>query len=149
MRRKTALPLLLAFLVALLASGCALGKKEWPEPQLREDNFSLKLAAAEKRDGCLLLDVMVAGAKERLYRVSIEYEAVGDAEGEGCIGCPFVPRNAKHITRDSAEFKLEGRRLSISLCGLDPYKTYRFRVTGQSELPTVPLVHTDVYITEN
>jgi len=149
MRLKTSLPLLSAMLVVLFVSGCALGKKEWPEPQRREDDFSLQVAAAEKRDDCLLLELMVVGAKERLYRVSIEYEVVGDGDGEGCIGCPFVPRSAKHITRDSSEFRLEGRSLSISLCGLDPNKVYRFRVTGQSELPTVPLVHTAVYITEN
>ncbi|WP_419787911.1 hypothetical protein [Pseudodesulfovibrio sp.] len=148
MRLKIVLPVL-AVLAALFLFGCALGKKEWPEPQKREDTFSLKLAGAEKKDGCLFLDIMVTGAKERLYRASIQYEAVGDGDGEGCVGCPFVPRAVKHITRDSSEFKLEGHRLSISLCGLDPYKTYRFRVAGQNELPAVPLVYTDVYITEN
>ena len=135
-------------LVALLTLGCALGKKEWPEPQESEDRFALEIAAADRQEACILLDVMVTGAVERLYRASIEYETVGDELG-GCPGCPFVPRHAKHITRDSAEFKLDGRRLSISLCGLDPTKTYRFRVAGKSELPAAPLVYTDVYVTEN
>jgi len=145
MRWTITLPLLLA---VLLVCGCALGKKEWPVAQESEDQFGLEVATAERRDGCILLDVMVSGAVERLYRASIEYETVGDELG-GCPGCPFVPRHAKHITRDSGEFKLDGRRLSISLCGLDPTKTYRFRVAGKSELPAAPLVYTDVYITEN
>ncbi|MEF2229556.1 MAG: hypothetical protein V3571_01380 [Pseudodesulfovibrio sp.] len=145
MRWTITLPLLLA---ALLAFGCALGKKEWPIAQESEDTFSLAVAVAERRDDCLLLDVMVSGAVERMYRASIEYESVGDELG-GCPGCPFVPRHARHFTRGSGDFRLDGRRLSISLCGLDSAKTYRFRVAGKSELPAAPMVYTDVYITEN
>ena len=134
-------------LIALLASGCALGKKEWPNPQQSEDAFTLEVLAAERTDDCLVLKLAVTGAVERLYRASIEYEVVGDGDGEGCQGCPFVPRGAKHIARNSSEFDLKGNTLSISLCGLDPQKTYRFRVAGKSELPTNPLVYTGVYVT--
>lgn len=138
----------LSFLmIALLASGCALGKKEWPNPQQSEDAFTLEVLAAERTEDCLLLKLAVSGAVERLYRASIEYEVVGDEEGEGCQGCPFVPRGAKHIARSSSEFDLKGHTLTINLCGLNPQKIYRFRVAGKSELPENPLVYTDIYVT--
>ncbi len=144
MRFTTALSLLL---ITLLTFGCALGKKEWPNPQASEDAFALELVVAERQEDCLLLEIVVTGAVERLYRASIEYEVVGDGDGDGCEGCPFVPRFAKHIARDHSEFNLKANHLKLSLCGLDPQKTYRFRVTGKSELPTNPLVRTDVFIT--
>lgn len=144
MRVTTALSFLL---VILLASGCALGKKEWPAPQQSEDTFQLQVLAAERTDDCLLLKISVTGAVERLFRVSIEYEAVGGGDGEGCSGCPFVPRAAKHISRNSSEFDLNGHTLTLNLCGLSPQKTYRFRVSGKSELPANPLVYTEIFIT--
>lgn len=134
-------------LITLLASGCALGKKEWPNPQQSEDAFALEVLAAERTEDCLLLKLAVTGAVERLYRASIEYEVVGDGEGEGCQGCPFVPRAAKHIVRTSSEFDLKGNTLTINLCGLDPQKIYRFRIVGKSELPANPLVYTETYVT--
>ena len=134
-------------LILLLASGCALGKKEWPNPQQSEDAFTLEILAAERTDECLLLKLAVSGAVNRLYRASIEYEVVGDDEGEGCQGCPFVPRGAKHVARSSSEFDLKGHTLTLNLCGLDLQKTYRFRVAGKSELPENPLVYTNIYVT--
>ena len=134
-------------LITLLVSGCALGKKEWPNPQQSEDAFTLEVLVAERTDDCLLLKLAVSGDVERLYRASIEYEVVGDGEGEGCQGCPFVPRGAKHVARSNSEFDLKGNTLTLNLCGLDPQKTYRFRVSGKSELPTIPLVYTNIYVT--
>jgi len=134
-------------LIALLASGCALGKKEWPNPQESEDTFTLAILAAERTDECLLLKLAVSGAVERLYRASIEYEVVGDGDGEGCQGCPFVPREAKHVARNSSEFDLKGHTLTLNLCGLNPQKIYRFRVAGKSELSASSLVYTNIYVT--
>jgi len=124
-----------------------MGKKEWPEPQESQDSFSLELLVGDKQDNCLLLEIAITGAVERLYRASIQYEFVGDVEGAGCDGCPFVPRDAVHFTRNQKGFALNGNNLTLSLCGLDSGKNYRFRVAGKSELPTSPLVYTDVYVT--
>jgi len=126
--------------------GCALGKKEWPAAQDSEDTFALELMAADVQKDCLLIEVGVTGAVNRLYRATIQYENVG-GEGGGCIGCPFVPRDAKHFTRNQKEFVLSDNKLSLSLCGLDPAMEYRFRVVGKSALATNPLVYTDVYVT--
>lgn len=144
-------PSLLLFIVIIMAQftllGCALGKKEWPEPQASDDTFSLELIKADRQDACLVLEVAIKGAANRLYRASIQYEVVGGEDGEGCIGCPFVPRDVVHYTRDQREFMLASKILKINLCDLDPARNYRFRVAGKSELPTSPIVYTDVYVT--
>lgn len=132
-------------LLCLALAACALGKKEWPVPQKSEDRFSLKLLNGVREDNCLLLDVAVSGAASRLWRVAIQYEAVGTGEGQGCSGCPFVPREVKEFTRERQEFNLQGSVLKLSLCGLEPGVEYRFRVVGTSELPAMPLESTDVY----
>jgi len=136
--------MLVVVLVAL--AGCALGKKEWPAAQKSEDAFNLELTLADRQARCLMVNVAVSGAIERLYSASIQYEVVGDGEGEGCIGCPFIPRDAVHFTRHEKGFYLQGNKLKLSFCGFDPEKEYRFRIAGKSELSTAPLVYTDIFI---
>ncbi|MGL1862354.1 MAG: fibronectin type III domain-containing protein [Pseudodesulfovibrio sp.] len=126
--------------------GCALGKKEWPSAQESQDSFDLELIIGERNENCLVLEIAVAGAVDRLYRASIQYEIVGGDSG-GCDGCPFVPRDAVHFTRNQKEFLMNGNNLTLSLCDLEPGTEYRFRVAGKSELPTTPLVYTDVFVT--
>lgn len=140
-------PAITALLVLMLFAGCALGKKEWPASQKSDDMFALSLVAADRTDSCLSIQVGVSGASQRLYRISIQYEQVG-GEGGGCIGCPFVPRNAIHVARSQSEFVMNGDVVDLSLCELEPGVEYRFRVAGKSELPTAPLVYTDVYVAE-
>lgn len=134
------------FIILQFSFGCALGKKEWPSPKESEDRFGLEMLAAERTDNCLLLKIAVTGAADRLYRASIQYETVGGAGG-GCDGCPFVPRDAVHFTRDQQDFVLNGNTLTLSLCSLEPGTEYRFRVAGKSELSASPLVYTNVYVT--
>jgi len=133
-------------LVFLLLAGCTMGKKNWPEAVTSEDSFALEIMSAERKDNCLLLQVNVTGAVDRLYRATIQYEQVGGEDG-GCIDCPFVPRNALHITRNQNNFVLNGNSLSMSICALEPGVEYRFRVAGKSELPATPLVFTNVFVT--
>lgn len=142
--RKLLIAATLLFAAQTLA-GCAMGRKEWPSAQKSEDRFSLELMDGVRRDDCLLLDVAVRGAVERLWRVSLQYESVGTDEGQGCSGCPFVPRRVKEFTRESGEFNLQGAVLKLGLCGLEPGTEYRFRVVGTSELPAMPLESTGVY----
>lgn len=142
--RKLIIITTLLFLAQVLL-GCALGRKEWPTPQESEDRFSLKLMEGVRQDNCLLLKIAVNGAAHRLWRASIQFESVGTADGQGCDGCPFVPRDAVSFTRDNDGFVMQGNVLELSLCGLEPGIEYRFRVVGKSELPTMPLENTDVY----
>lgn len=138
--------IILLISIQLALFGCALGKKEWPEARESDDEFKLELVIGDRQDTCLLLELEVLGAVDRIYRASVQYEKVGGDDG-GCSGCPFVPREAAHFTRNSDQFQMNGNMLSLSVCNLEPDATYRFRVAGKSELPTSPLVYTDVYIT--
>ncbi|OIQ48980.1 hypothetical protein BerOc1_03738 [Pseudodesulfovibrio hydrargyri] len=147
MRKSVAATTLLLFALAVLA-GCALGRKQWPEATRSEDRFNLKLMDGERIDDCLVLRVGVSGAVERLWRASVLYEPVGDEEGQGCVGCPFVPREAKHFTRDQQGFDLQGNVLKLGICGLEPGVEYRFQVSGKSEIPTMRMQYTDVYMAE-
>ncbi|NDV19137.1 hypothetical protein GO013_06860 [Pseudodesulfovibrio sp. JC047] len=131
--------------VLTIVSGCALGRKEWPASVNSEDAFGLKLMDGVRQDECLLLQIAVTGATHRLWRASVQYEAVGTAPGQGCEGCPFVPRNAVHFTRDQDGFNLKGQTLQLSICGLEPGIEYRFRVAGKSELSVMPIEYTDVF----
>ena len=144
MRKEIVCAVLLAF-VFMMLSGCALGRKEWPSAQKSEDVFALKLMEGVRQDGCLLLQVAVTGASHRLWRASVQYEAVGTDEGQGCAGCPFVARNASHFTRDQEGFDLQGGMLRLTVCGLEPGIEYRFRVAGKSEISVMPIKYTDVY----
>ncbi|WP_041720121.1 hypothetical protein [Pseudodesulfovibrio piezophilus] len=136
----------IVFLLSTTLFGCALGKKEWPVAQKSEDLFKLTLISGARRDNCLLLQVAVSGASQRLYRASIQYDTVGGELGT-CEGCPFIPRDVVNFTRDQDGFDMEGETLSLSMCSLDPKIEYRFRVAGKSELPTSPLVYTDIFTT--
>ncbi|AMK11788.1 MAG: hypothetical protein AB7E51_08725 [Pseudodesulfovibrio sp.] len=147
MRRPVALFLLLAFGLAVFA-GCALGRKKWPSAVSSEDAFTLSVTQATRQDDCLAVQVMVKGAVNRLWRASILYEPVGSADDQGCEGCPFVPRAAEHFTRGQDGFRLEGNYLNLGMCGMEPGVEYRFRVSGKSELPSMPLEYTDVYVAE-
>ena len=147
MRKSVAAITLLLFALAVLA-GCALGRKEWPEASRSEDRFTLKLMDGERIDDCLSLQVAVSGSVERLWRASVLYEPVGDEEGQGCVGCPFVPREAQHFIRGQQGFNLDGNVLSLGICGLEPGVEYRFRVSGKSEIPTMVMQYTDVYMAE-
>lgn len=147
MRKPVVVTTLLLFALALLA-GCALGRKQWPEASRSEDRFTLKLMEGERIDDCLVLQVAVSGAVERLWRASVLYESVGDEEGQGCIGCPFVPREAQHFSRDQEGFDLQGNVLRLSICGLEPGVEYRLQVSGKSEIPTMAMQYTDVYMAE-
>ncbi|MUM78256.1 hypothetical protein GKC30_11470 [Pseudodesulfovibrio sp. F-1] len=137
----------LFFLALPVLTGCVLGIKEWPQPVKAEDVFTLEVMAAKRTDTCLLLTLSVGGSVERLYRASIQYEAVGDSDGQGCEGCPFVPRKAEHFTRDQNAFELHGATLKLSLCGLNPQTRYRFRVAGKNDLSVLPMVYTEVFVT--
>jgi hypothetical protein len=147
MRKFVIITALLLFGLSVLSS-CALGRKQWPQATRSEDRFTLKLIEGVRQDGCLVLEVGVGGAKERLWRASVLYEAVGDGEGQGCVGCPFVPRNAQHFIRGQEGFDLDGNVLKLSICGLEPGVEYRFQVSGKNEISTMPLQYTDVYRAE-
>ncbi|GAB7022828.1 hypothetical protein [Salidesulfovibrio brasiliensis] len=136
------------FLSLFLLLGCALGKKEWPEAVKKEDRFTLRLLEGSRTGTCLKLVLEVEGAAHRLESVLVQYEMVGDGPGEGCIGCPFIPRDAVLIRRGDDGFRLSGDELILSLCPFEEDREYRFRVAGVNTLSSLPSATTEVYVAD-
>lgn len=147
MRFPVILPAALLAMALLLISGCAIGKKEWPSAVPKEDRFSLHVEQGMFEGDCLLLSIRVSGAVNRLWAVNVQYESVGLDEGDGCEGCPFMPRTAEYFARGQKGFDLNGNVLSVSVCGLNPDKQYRFRIAGENELSGMDLEYTEVFET--
>ncbi len=133
--------------VAVFMAGCAIGHKEWPSPDVEQDEFGLKLVKGQRQNGdCLYLEFYVSGARDRLSFVLLQLEPVGDGPGQGCAECPFMPRQGARLSRGEAGFTLTNNILQLSYCGLDPDTEYRFRVVGVNELSNLALVQTDIYV---
>lgn len=132
----------------MMLSGCAIGQKKWPEAVKKEDRFSLKLVQGSRNGQCMSLILAVEGATNRIESVLVQYEPVGDGPDDGCIGCPFIPRYAELIRPGDDGFTLDGNELSLSFCGLDPDREYRFRVAGVNTLTSQPSATTKVYVVD-
>ncbi|KAB1443816.1 hypothetical protein [Pseudodesulfovibrio senegalensis] len=137
----------IAFICCLfLVSGCALGKKEWPSADKGEDTFTLSVINGQRSEGCLVVNVQVKGAVDRLAYVNVQFEPVGNEPGQGCPDCPFMPRRTMRFSRGDPGFDLEGNRLRISYCGLKPAMEYRFRIIGVNDLNTTAYTYTDIFV---
>lgn len=136
------------FLSVFLLFGCALGKKEWPEAVRKEDRFSLRLLEGSRTGTCLKLVLEVEGASHRLESVLVQYEPVGDGPDDGCIGCPFIPKDAVLLRPGEDGFRLSGSELILSLCSFEADREYRFRVAGVNALSSLPSATTKVYVAD-
>lgn len=145
---RTTVQLFVIILLVSIVSGCALGQKEWPSAVRSEDTFAIRVTTADRQAQCLSLTIAISGAVSRLYRASIQYEPVGDEGGDGCVGCPFVPREAEHYLKEDGVLAINNNQFTLSFCGFEPDKEYRFRVAAESELPSAPLVYTDIFATQ-
>jgi hypothetical protein len=131
---------MLAALVALtLLAGC--GKKAWPEPSAPEDAFSFVRTQGRLSSGCLMIETRVAGAWRNLSAVHLELA------WDDCEGCPFrVMETREFVPGDAFSTIVEGR-LALTACGLDPAKSYRWRLRGKSIHKTLRDVRTEVMTT--
>jgi hypothetical protein len=138
--------LLLAVLavVMLAATGC--GVRGWPSPQNSEDIFSFESVVGRRTGECLKVVVKVDGAYKNVEALSLQYQADGDGPGEGCPTCPFFPANRKEYTPGSEGIQSDGSTFVFSECGLNPEKSYRFRVVGRNSYEVLGLVISDVYL---
>jgi len=134
------------FCCLLLVAGCALGKKEWPRADKGEDSFRLSVIDGQRSDGCLVVNIKVNGAVERLAYVNVQFEPVGNEPGQGCPDCPFMPRRAVRFSPGDPGFSLSDDRLRISYCGLKPAMEYRFRIVGVNDLDSAAYTYTDIFV---
>lgn len=142
------LPLVILTLFAALLAGCALGNKAWPNPVKEQDRFSILVVSGERSGPCLTIVVRVVGAMHRFSEAGVQLEPVGSLEGQGCNGCPFMPRSAEFIKRGDQNFQISGDTVTLSICTLDEGVEYRFRVIGKNELNDMGSTFTNVYVAE-
>ena len=134
-------------LLVLLSLGLAsCGKREWPAPQLSEDRFRLRSMTVQRGGNCLIVDCELTGAWANLDSVRLHLEAIGTEPGDGCPTCPFVPRISRFYGPGAPEMRRDMNRLIITVCDLDPKKTYRVQLVASNVYPTLNLVMSDLVI---
>ena len=134
-------------LLVLLALGLvSCGKREWPAPQLSEDRFRLRSMTVQRGGNCLIVDCELTGAWANLDSVRLHLEAIGTEPGDGCPTCPFVPRISRFYGPGAPEMRRDMNRLIITVCDLDPKKTYRVQLVASNVYPALNLVMSDLVI---
>lgn len=134
--------LLLIFGLSLFACG----KREWPTPIASEDKFRWRSAQAMRAQGCVILNLESSGAWQNIEALNVMLEPVGDGPGDGCLSCPFSPRTTRRFVQGSAGYRSEMNRIVLTVCDLDPKKTYRVQVVGFNIFPSLGTVLTDLML---
>lgn len=140
----TALSALL--LAALLLALVSCGKRDWPSPVLSEDRYRIRSMNVTRAQGCVVVDLELAGAWQNMDSVRLLLEPIGTAAGDGCAQCPFVPRISRLYGSAAPEVRRDMNRIIITSCGLDPEKTYRVQVVGSNVYPTLQLVMSEIRV---
>lgn len=141
LKKQILLPVLALTLLA--TAGC--GVKMWPAPSESEDSFTLSSVEGRRVGECLKVIVKVDGAYTNVDNLSLQFQAEGSGPGEGCPTCPFFPAIRKEFTPGSEGIQSEGSTFVFSECGLDPAKSYRWRVVGRNVYDALGVVISDVY----
>lgn len=139
--KRAVIPAML--MLCLAVSGC--GVKVWPSPNKREDSFSFKSVNGTRSGGCLTVMVKVSGANQNIADLSLQYQAEGDGPGEGCPTCPFFPANHQEFIPGTDGMQSNGTVYTFSSCGLNPKKSYSWRVVGHNVFDTLGIVVSDVF----
>ncbi|WP_027179249.1 hypothetical protein [Maridesulfovibrio bastinii] len=139
--KQAVVPAMLMLCLAL--SGC--GVKIWPSPVKSEDIFKIASVNGTRSGSCLTVTVKLSGAYQNLANISMQYQADGDGPGEGCPTCPFFPANRENYIPGSSNISSDGAILSFTECGLDPQKSYRWRIVASNVYDTLGLAISDVF----
>lgn len=121
--------LLAAMMVILFVSSVSCGNKKWPRPNLEEETFSFAKVQGRRQGKCLLVNADVQGNIGAVRRLFLQIEAP-----DGCPDCPFSPDQRIEYLPGDPQLLLKNSILSLSYCGLDPDRQYRWRLTGATRL---------------
>lgn len=137
--------LMLAVLAVLLLASTGCGVKVWPAPQKSDDLFTFASVEGRRVGECLKVVVKVDGSYQNVDNLSLQFQADGSGPGEGCPTCPFFPAIRKEFVPGSEGIQSDGPTFVFSECGLDPSKSYRWRVVARNVYDTLGVVISDVY----
>ncbi len=137
--------LLLAVLAVFLLGATGCGVKIWPAPTKSDDIFTFASVEGRRVGECLKVVVRVDGAHQNVDNLSLQFQADGSGPGEGCPTCPFFPAIRKEFVPGSEGIQSDGPTFVFSECGLDPAKSYRWRVVARNVYDTLGVVISDVY----
>lgn len=147
--RKSSMPRaarLLALALAALLCVAACGKREWPTPVSSEDKFRWRSVEVQRSQGCVILNCEISGNWQNLDTVKVLLESVGNGPDEGCASCPFTPRSTIVFNPGAAGMRRDMNRLALTVCDLDPGKTYRVQVVGFSIFPSISPVASELML---
>ena len=137
---------LLTLLLLILFALAACGKREWPSPISSEDKFRWRTVQAMRSKACIILNMEAGGAWQNIDTVKVMLEPIGEGPGDGCEKCPFSPRLVRTFTPGDAAYRRDMNRIVLTICDLDPGKTYRVQVVGFNIFPSLDTVLSELML---
>jgi hypothetical protein len=135
------------FLLLLLLTGLvACGKREWPTPVASEDRFRWRSVQVMRSQACVIVNMEASGTWQNIGKVNVLLEPVGTGPDDGCASCPFSPRLIRSFSQGDAGYRRDMNRLVLTVCDLEPNKTYRLQVVGYNIFPTLGTVLSDLML---
>ncbi len=125
--------------LALLAGAC--GRKGPPSPQTGEDTFTFGNSTGTQREGCITVRTQISGNRAMLDSVSLLLEDMTLA----CPTCPFRPQGRVDFALDDDRVRIRGDVIQVTWCELSGGREYRFRLSGNNRLSTLPPSLTPVF----
>ena len=138
--------LLVALQLAGLLCLAACGKREWPTPVSSEDKFRWRSIQVQRSHGCVILNTELTGNWQNIDTVKVLVEPVGTGPDDGCVSCPFTPRSTIVFSPGAAGMRRDMNRIVLTVCDLDPQKTYRIQVVGFSVFPNISPVTSELLL---
>lgn len=135
------------FLLILLLTGLVgCGKREWPSPVATEDRFRWRSVQVMRSQACVIVNMEASGAWQNISQVNVLLEPVGTGPDDGCASCPFSPRLTRSFVQGDAGYRRDLNRLVLTVCDLEPNKTYRLQVVGYNIFPTLGTVLSELML---
>ncbi len=101
-------------LLLCLAALASCGKKDNPEPRMKNLSFELQNVAIEPAGGCLDLNGNLSANARNLDRFRLDITPLNSAED--CPGCPFLAAQSVYFSPSEAGLDLETGAFRLNYC---------------------------------
>ncbi|MFO7817526.1 MAG: hypothetical protein ACQES5_11785 [Thermodesulfobacteriota bacterium] len=135
------------FILLSLLSSLGCGKKQWPEPNVAEETFSIKYVDCTRTENCWRIKAQISGAVNNLSHISLQAQEIG--EDFDCPACPFRVSHSFDFSLNDPQIELENNNLHLQVCKLDSKKQYRFKLIGSNIYSKIQDVESRVFNPEN